>query len=217
MNEAIRMQISAFVDGELPENESELLLRRLCQDGELRSQVASYMAIGHALRGDAQLTGMARLRAGIAEELGEDRVAVAEPSASVPSRFVRPVAGVAVAATVAVAALVGLGQLGPTDEPGIQALEDLSAVAIDGGPSYTEPPAADSMSNRPSDMLTLYYLHHGQQSSNFGSRLVGLEVRQDRLAADTSSEDVVQDEDSRPDAPSEPAASAAEEETDAAQ
>ena len=32
MNEGIEMQISAFVDGELPENEAELLLRRMSQD-----------------------------------------------------------------------------------------------------------------------------------------------------------------------------------------
>jgi len=38
MNEAIKMQLSAFVDGELPENESELLLRRLSQDAELRQR-----------------------------------------------------------------------------------------------------------------------------------------------------------------------------------
>jgi len=31
MNEAIRMQVSAFVDGELPENEADLLVRRLSQ------------------------------------------------------------------------------------------------------------------------------------------------------------------------------------------
>ncbi len=35
MNEGIEMQISAFVDGELPENEAELLLRRMSEDLEL--------------------------------------------------------------------------------------------------------------------------------------------------------------------------------------
>ena len=36
MNDGIKMQISAFVDGELPDNEAELLLRRLSQDLDLR-------------------------------------------------------------------------------------------------------------------------------------------------------------------------------------
>ena len=41
MNDALKIQISAFVDGELPENESELLLRRLSQDIALRQQVCA--------------------------------------------------------------------------------------------------------------------------------------------------------------------------------
>ena len=43
MNDGIRMQISAYVDGELPENEAELLLRRMSQDAELRQEVAEYL------------------------------------------------------------------------------------------------------------------------------------------------------------------------------
>ena len=45
MNDGIKMQISAFVDGELPEAEAQLLLRRLSQDAELRQQAAEYFAI----------------------------------------------------------------------------------------------------------------------------------------------------------------------------
>jgi negative regulator of sigma E activity len=44
------MQVSAFVDGELPENEAELLVRRLSQDAVLRQQVAEYLAIGRIRR-----------------------------------------------------------------------------------------------------------------------------------------------------------------------
>ena len=66
MNDAIKMQISAFVDGELPQNEAELLLRRLCQDGELRQQAAEYMAVGRIMRGERTVVGMAQLRQRIA-------------------------------------------------------------------------------------------------------------------------------------------------------
>ena len=59
MNDAIRMQISAFVDGELPENEAELLLRRMSQDIELRNEVAEYLAIGRLVRGEHGLAGAA--------------------------------------------------------------------------------------------------------------------------------------------------------------
>ena len=77
MNDAIKMQISAFVDGELPENEAELLLRRLSHDHELRQVAASYLAMGRLLRGEHSLVGMERLRARIAAEL-EDRPVAAE-------------------------------------------------------------------------------------------------------------------------------------------
>jgi len=112
MNEAIRMQLSAFVDGELPENEAELLLRRLSQDAELRQQVAEFMAIGRAMRGEVQVTGIDRLRDRVTDALGE--VPAIEASTNdepVGNRYVRPLAGLAIAATVAVAAIFGLGQL----------------------------------------------------------------------------------------------------------
>ena len=72
MNDALKMQISAFVDGELPENESELLLRRLSQDVALRQKVAQYLEIGRLIRGEQELPGMGDLRDRIAAALGEE-------------------------------------------------------------------------------------------------------------------------------------------------
>ena len=74
MNDSLRMQISAFVDGELPENENELLLRRLSQDAALRQQVAQYLAIGRLIRRDHEIPGMSELRDRIAAALGEEPV-----------------------------------------------------------------------------------------------------------------------------------------------
>ena len=105
MNDAIKTQISAFVDGELPQNEAELLLRRLCQDVELRNQAAEYLAMGRAMRGERAIAGMSMLRERVAaavddKELQEE---FADAEATAP-RFMRPLAGVAIAATVALAA-----------------------------------------------------------------------------------------------------------------
>ena len=187
MNDAIKLQISAFVDGELPDNETELLLRRLSQDAELRTRAAQYLRIGRAIRGELELKDMSQLRRRISAALGEETIAAEPPVDVVPGRFMRPVAGVAVAASVAVLALIGLRQLGPADDVPLQSFDDRNAVAIDGGPSYTEPPVEEFMSDRPSDMLTLYYLRHGQQAANLGSRLVGLEVREDGLVSASGS------------------------------
>ena len=62
MNETIRMQISAFVDGELPDNESELLLRRMSQDDDLRRLVAEYIEIGRTMRGEGRWSVRTSLR-----------------------------------------------------------------------------------------------------------------------------------------------------------
>ncbi len=50
--------MSAFLDGELPEEELQLLVRRLERDQEYRATLARYAAIGSALRRDpVQVTG----------------------------------------------------------------------------------------------------------------------------------------------------------------
>ncbi|MEM7432803.1 MAG: sigma-E factor negative regulatory protein [Pseudomonadota bacterium] len=120
MNDGINMQISAFVDGELSDNEAQLLLRRLSQDASLRKQAAEYLALGRAMRREHRLEIAGDLRGRIAAAL-DDGTAVevddyVEPAAK---RVVRPLVGFAIAATVAIAALVGLQQVSvdPTDVP----------------------------------------------------------------------------------------------------
>ncbi len=51
MSEQIREQVSAFLDGELPNSETELLLKRLTRDAELRESFGRYALIGEAMRG----------------------------------------------------------------------------------------------------------------------------------------------------------------------
>ena len=50
MSEQIREQVSAFLDGELPSSETELLLKRLTRGAELRESFGRYALIGEALR-----------------------------------------------------------------------------------------------------------------------------------------------------------------------
>lgn len=187
MNDALKLQISAFVDGELPDNETELLLRRLSQDGELRAQVASYLAIGRAIRGENELTGMSQLRGRILAELGEAVVEPAPAPELMPSRFMRPVVGVAVAASVAVMALIGLRQVGTGVDSTLPAYNDLEALAIDEAPAYTEPPA-DGLTDRPSDLQGIYVRRHREGSADLESRIVSFEARGVELPAEVDDE-----------------------------
>jgi negative regulator of sigma E activity len=130
------MQVSAFVDGELPENEAELLVRRLSQDAVLRQQVAEYLAIGRIMRGEYNVQGSNALRERIAAEL--DERPLQEEADVVPARararYVRPLAGVAIAASVAMVAIFGLRQNVSVDvEPAaVVAVEEGVTVPVDG-------------------------------------------------------------------------------------
>jgi sigma-E factor negative regulatory protein RseA len=111
MSEQIREQVSAFLDGELPNTETELLLKRLTRDGELRESFGRYALIGEALRG----AGSHILTRGFAARVN---LAIDGEPAQVPghayqaraSRWWRPLAGVTVAAGVATVAIVALQQ-----------------------------------------------------------------------------------------------------------
>jgi len=156
MNDGIRMQVSAFVDGELPENEAELLLRRMSQDAELRQAVAEYLAIGRLMRADPGLAGADRLHERIAAAI-DDRPADADDSAgdTTASRAVRPLAGIAIAATVALLAIFTLQQTTSVDE--LPADEPLPVVGV--------VPDIDEQQERQRQ----YFLNHAETSSQFGA------------------------------------------------
>jgi hypothetical protein len=166
MNDALKMQVSAFVDGELPENESELLLRRLSQDAALRQQVAEYLEIGRLIRREAEVPGVDQLRGRIAAALGDEPAAPAvEEQRDLGSSLMTPASGIAVAATVAALALLGLSQL---NAPVDSAIGD-DAVAIDMAPAYTEPSIDQVMQNQPSELLLDYRRRHVESSPELGS------------------------------------------------
>jgi len=72
MTDRIKEQLSAFLDGELPDPESALLLKRLERDDELRGALSRYSLIGAVLRSDGDVPAArqvaARVSAAIAKE-----------------------------------------------------------------------------------------------------------------------------------------------------
>ncbi|MDH3491107.1 MAG: sigma-E factor negative regulatory protein [Gammaproteobacteria bacterium] len=160
MNDAIRMQISAFVDGELPDNEADLLLRRMGQDAELRHKVAEYLAIGRALRGEITVPGVDRIHERVAAAIDDKPLAEnVETAGTPPVKAIRPLAGAAIAATVALAAIFGLQQ----------------TMSVDGGDAVTPAPAVVETDSgytvpRPmDDRLRQYYLSHGATATENGA------------------------------------------------
>lgn len=187
MNDGIKMQISAFVDGELPEAETQLLLRRLSQDAELRQQAAEYFAVGRAMRGQRSIAGASDLRGRIAAAV-DDRLIDMEFEEIEPAarRYTRPLAGIAIAATVAVAAIFGL-QL-QTPDNGIDAAT--SIVAGDAAEDAYTVPEVD------------YFQRHNQMSSDAGNN--NFDFR--RVSADVDEELLIEEEREEIDPPRDTAA-----------
>lgn len=183
MNDALKEQISAYVDGELPEHETELLVRRLAQDSQLRDLLSSYMTVGRSMRREPEVAAMRNLRQRISAALDDQEEIAIEPTTPAGNRFAKPLAGVAVAASVAVLALVGLQQTtdrsaAKQNAPALVA-SNLEAEAV----QYTVPVAIESGS---SNMLTRYYVKHGEAvmaygSNGINSRLVSLELEDSEI------------------------------------
>jgi negative regulator of sigma E activity len=131
-------QLSAMFDGELQEAECELLARRLARDAQLKQKWTNYALIGAVIR-DEPLQGhgrqpgvrASRLALGVASAVAAEGTssgtgeAPAAPGAATAgaavggrrlSRWVKPLAGAGIAATVAALALLGLPS-GPDASP----------------------------------------------------------------------------------------------------
>jgi sigma-E factor negative regulatory protein RseA len=194
MSEQIREQVSAFLDGELPNSETELLLKRLTRDGELRESFGRYALIGEAVRGGtlSLMTKGFAGRVNLAID-GEPILANGHAQQIRAARWWRPFAGAAVAAGVAAVAVVALQQraVAPGLRPGVTvtaqgtalpaqgSLLAQNAVLAPGGAlqtppepmSYTVPttsPAAPAA--MPPARLTNYVFAHSRYSSGLERR-----------------------------------------------
>jgi sigma-E factor negative regulatory protein RseA len=209
MSDPIREQISAFLDGELPDSETELLLKRLTRDALLRESFGRYALIGEACRGGRGAVLTRDLHARINRAIdGESSAAL--PSAVAAGRassWWRPMAGACVAAGVAVVAIVALRQhtavlpavaSTATPAPAVSAVTFVPAPAlasnngIKASPTPSEPlsyttPAtlAEAPSMLPTARLTNYVFAHSKYPSLLGQRdvLTDLMVASDDAAA----------------------------------
>ena len=181
MNETIRMQLSAFVDGELPESETELLLRRLGQDAALRAEVAEFIEIGRSMRGEHSVHGVHALRGRIATAIDEDsEIPVVEDEPAETRSYAKPLGGMAIAAAVAVVAIIGLQQTGGVDGDATVAGSGAADTSVT---EYVVPPDDPE--------LREFLRMHGELESELGAngmnvrdvtfRIRGGEIEQDAL------------------------------------
>lgn len=109
MSEQIKEQISAFLDGELPAAEQSLLLERMARDPASRAQWGRYQLIGDSLRKSLP----PHIDLGLADRVMQELDTAPMHRGAATSalrRVLKPLAGLAVAASVAVFAVLTVQQ-----------------------------------------------------------------------------------------------------------
>jgi sigma-E factor negative regulatory protein RseA len=184
MSEQIREQVSAFLDGELANSESELLLKRLTRDVELRESFGRYALMGESLRGGPHARLPQNFHERVSRAIDGGSAGEAVPvMRSGRARWWRPLAGSAVAAGVAAIAVLALQQR--SSAPAVQASAPTTAQNVVASRpmealSYTVPAAvADAPTAMPAARLTNYVFAHSQYSSALGHSNVMSELLTD--------------------------------------
>lgn len=185
MTDAIKEQLSACVDGELPKAELDLLLERVERDRQLADSVGRYALIGEALRTDRPLVAKdlaGKIAAALAQEAAlRPAFWRASKISAVWMKRMRPAAGIAVAAGVAAVAVLSVQRTGVQQPDAVTAFNPALPVAeeaIEPGletptaASYVVPSNAAATVFVPATRLTNYVVAHSEYSSPLARRSV---------------------------------------------
>ncbi|MCG6901021.1 MAG: sigma-E factor negative regulatory protein [Gammaproteobacteria bacterium] len=174
MKEKLYEQLSALVDDELADGEQDLLLRQLGADAELRERLARYQAISDAMQSHLP----SRLEVGfhkVIQAALQDEPAVQVEWPRFAGLF-KPLAGFAVAASVAVVAVLSLQSVHDEINP--------QTASVASAPDYlrAELKAVPNTERTPQS-LDAYVVNHNEYAVNRGMlpyvRLVGHEMNVD--------------------------------------
>lgn len=193
MTDKLLEQVSALADDELSAREAELLLARMERDPDLRTAWERYHAIGEAMRGGLSANP------GFAEQVAA--VIDAEPAGERFARArtllnLRPLAGMAIAASVAMLAVFTLQ--GP--EPGSPSEVVPGAGSRPAALPVIAPRQADFSGVRSpelQDQLRGYLINHSEHAGT--ARLRGVMPYVQIAAHDTRPVDTVEEDAARPD------------------
>ena len=172
MNEQINEQISAFLDGELPAVERRLLLERLAREPQLRAHWSHYQLIGDSLRKALP----PHLDLGFADRVAAALDEIPAHQGARPglvARALKPLAGLAVAASVAAVAVLAVQQ---TQSPGPGTVQvAASRPAVQDEPAVyarVQDPvaerAAELQSAEASHRLNEYLVNHSEYAASGG-------------------------------------------------
>jgi len=203
-NEELDSQLSAMFDDELPEQQCELLARRLARDENLKARWGRYAAIGATIRREQTVRQTSRFAQRISTAIASEPPLLAEPAGMrkkfanpAVRRWVKPVFGAALAASVAALAIFVMrfqAPLSPSvgDSQFLAQSGSSQETVLDGGAtgsgtgsstepdSYTVPQSVEPLSVMPSTELANYVVAHSEVSTPL--------IRRNTLSAFVASE-----------------------------
>jgi sigma-E factor negative regulatory protein RseA len=204
MTDPVKEQLSACLDGELPEGELDLMLKQVGRDAQLRASLGRYALIGEALRVQHPAAAPTDFAKRVADAIAaEPAVDISGQPArriqSTTTRWLRPAAGFAVAAGVAAMAMLIVQQPQQDDASATVASQGPSPATTvaenvpDAAASYIVPASTSSSGIVPAARLTNYVVAHSEYSSPLGRRsvLTGVLAEEDAEAADTDPDPAV--------------------------
>jgi len=195
MSDPVKEQLSAFLDGELPEAELGMLLRQVQREPPLQDSLGRYALTGEALRGSTFPLPSAGFAARISQAIAAE--AVHTKSLALPARralvapaWLRPAGGAAIAAGVAVLAVMALQPRSPDTGP-----VTLASVATPSDKYIVPSTATTATQLVPATYLAKYVMAHSEYALPLGRRTVLSSVLSDDEselveAADTSTPNV---------------------------
>lgn len=201
MTDALNEQLSACLDGQLPPAELDLLLKRVGREAGLRAAIGRYSLIGEAMRAErpavASRDFASKVMTAVAAEpalaqtppgtmarpkVVQKPAGVGQAAGISPAvvRYLRPAAGMAIAAGVAAVAVftmqpTGQSDLGAVSTPLLatnQPAANEPSVASDAASSYVVPTSTSQSAFIPATRLTNYVVAHSEYSSPLGRRSV---------------------------------------------
>jgi sigma-E factor negative regulatory protein RseA len=200
-SENVQSQLSAFVDNELSQDETELLARRVSRDSDMQQRMSRYMLIGEALRAPSSAQISRDFSQRVADAIAQQNQSTEQQTAKViglpTSRWLKPAVGLSLAASVAALALVTVQSLQTASDTSSTNQLATNNVAPAGNsdvvPYATTAPSVPISATR----LTNYVVAHSEFTSPLGHRntMTGLVTGDQQTTAtdvtDDSADEVV--------------------------
>lgn len=164
MTDRIHEQLSALVDDELTGPEQTLLAVRIARDPDLHGRLLRYQLISDALRNQLPERVDPQFTLRVQAALGQEPPVGAVHRGAHRSALLRPVAGLAVAASVAVIAVLSL-QSAREEEPALPAVATAPASTDYIRAGDQAPPAVSPGTEK---NLDIYLVNHNEYAANRG-------------------------------------------------